>query len=277
MAGWARVARSRKRSVIKPLAFGPDQDRSSGDPKPERTVNPEVDRLVAEDSHLVLLRRFTRGLTGDRESIVLELEGPARLALLEQAAEAARGYGSQYLTIELPDEAPWLPAGFELESYRISLTTSVCRPPQDSPYTVRAPGPGDDFAIVLLNSMLLPHTLCGSRRYDISELTFRSMGATQAQVSSQDPGAQTLVLALAHELVGYLMLQDSYIYDLGVEPKHWGGMAVRHIMRAGSTALYQRGIPEMVGDVSAANPRALKFATRALGFRILSRRYGLTL
>ena len=55
---------------------------------------------------------------------------------------------------------------------------------------------------------------------------------------------------------------------------HWGGKAVLHIMRAGSRELFRMGIPWLIGDVSAANPRALKTAQRNLGFAVDSERYG---
>jgi hypothetical protein len=83
------------------------------------------------------------------------------------------------------------------------------------------------------------------------------------------------------EMVGHLLIEvaqdHGYISDLALTREHWGGPAVRYLMRAGSRLLFERAVPLFVGDVSAANRRALIVAQRALGFVEESRRYGLKL
>ena len=243
----------------------------------------EYDLWVSEANFLLLQKQLIRGITGDRESVILDafaLQEP----WLECAARAARGYDSQFLTLELsPDQdpQPLLHLGYQLESHKISVPTADCPMPEGSPYSVRAPQPGDDFSIAVLHSTMLHHTLCAGRDYDLSDLTFRSMDAILHQVNRQDPQSLTLVLTHEQRAVGHLLLelseQDGYIYDLAVAREHWGGKAVLHIMRAGSQQLFQRNIPLMVGDVSAANLRAFKIACRSLGFTVDCRRYGLRL
>lgn len=235
---------------------------------------------------LVLKKHLTRGITGDRESVIYDffaLQLPEQKSLLECAAEAARGYASQFLTIEIaPHEKHRRDLleglGYRLESHRISVATADCRTPEGSPYAVRLAEPQDHFSIAVLNSMMLEHTLCAERDYDLSELTFRSMEAIFHQLNRQDAGCLALVLTRGQELVGHLLLelmgQTGYIYDLAIAREHWGGTAVRHIMRAGSQLLFQRNIPLFVGDVSASNLRALQFARRALGFSVDSQRFG---
>ncbi|GMU55347.1 MAG: hypothetical protein AMXMBFR33_44930 [Candidatus Xenobia bacterium] len=235
---------------------------------------------------LVLKKRLTRGITGDRESVICDLFArhlPEQRSLLECAADAARGYASQFLTIEItPEDSHQREMleglGYRLESHRISVATADCRPPEGSPYSVRLAEAQDHFSIAVLNSMMLEHTLCAERDYDLSELTFRSMEAIFHQLGRQDAECAALVLTRGQELVGHLLLelmgQTGYIYDLAVAREHWGGTAVRHIMRAGSQLLFQRGVPLLAGDVSACNLRALKFARHALGFSVDSQRFG---
>lgn len=253
----------------------------------------DYDLLVCEGAgcvtgFLALKKHLTRGITGDRESVIHDLlaRGPERESLLECAATMARGYDSQYLTIEIaPDDErlreKLLALGYQLESHRISVATADCQAPDGSPYSVRLAGPGDNFQIAVLNSTMLAHTLCPGRDYDLSELTFRSMEAIFHQLSRQDEGCVALVLTRGPELVGHLLLElmdgSGYIYDLAVAQEHWGGTAVRHLMRAGSKWLFEREIPLLVGDVSASNLRALQFARRALGFSVDLQRYGLRL
>ena len=246
----------------------------------------EYDLFVTEGitGFLVLKKQLIRGVTGDRESVIHDSCALTQ-GLLEYAAQAARGYGSQFLTIEVAPGDPSLEllqaVGFHLESHRISVATADCRAPEGSPYSVRPAAPGDDFLIAVLTSTMLPHTLSAGREYDLSELTFRSMEATFAQVNRQDPASVALVLTQGQALVGHLLLELSeasgYIYDLALAREHWGGVAVRHLMRAGSQLLFQRNVPLLVGDVSAANQRALKVAQRALGFSVDCQRYGLRL
>lgn len=251
----------------------------------------DFDLFVTQDSQaltgfLLLRKRVVRTITDDCESTIQDCFAfhlAQHQALLERAAEAARSYHSHFLTQEiaphLNEEKEVLKAqGFHLESHRISVATADWPPLDESPYRVRAPIVGEDFLIAILNSTMLEHTLCAGRDYDLTELTFRSMNSTMQQVNSQDPNSLTLVLTHGTQMIGHLLLQivdnQGYIYDLAVAREHWGGQATRQIMRAGSRSLFQRDVPLMVGDVSASNLRALKFAQRFLGFSVDCERYG---
>lgn len=251
----------------------------------------EHDLFVAERcgkpaGYLVMRRLLVRDMTGDREAIVEDFVAPEpsqRQALFDCAARAARRHQARYLTIsvEADDSGAGdflVSQGFGLESYRISVGTADCRVPEGSPYEVRRTVPEDGFLISVLNSTMIAHTLSAGRDYDMAELTFRSMGAIMAQVGREDPGNLGLVLTLGGEMVGHLLIEVEerfgYIYDLALEREHWGGLAVRHLMRTGSRLLFERGVPLFVGDVSAANRRALLVAQRALGFQVDSLRYG---
>ncbi len=272
----------------------PSRDREKSGPAFLSELGPDHDLLVSERERqvtgfLVLQNRWVRGFTGDRDSVVQDsfcASATDHRQLLEMAAEMARGYGSQYLTAEVAlgddDHREVLEAlGFGLESHRISVTTGECRLPEESPYAVRPVTPEDGFLIAVLNSTVLPLTLSAGREYDLGELTCRSMDTVMARVASQDSAHAGVVLTLDQKMVGHLLLdlndRFGYIYDLALEREHWGGTAVRHLMRAGSSFLYRRGLPLFVGDVSAANRRALVVAQRALGFAEESRRYGLKL
>lgn len=240
----------------------------------------EFELWVSQDvtDFLLLQKRLVRGVSGDRESVVQDWFrlGP----LLECAAEAARGHGSQFLTLEVgPGESHRLEAlGYLAESERISVATADWPAPPGCPYSIRPAGEGDDFLIAVRNAAMLPHTVCAEREYDLSELTFRSMESIFQQVHRQDGASLALVLVLGQEQIGHLLLElnerSAYVYDLAVSEEHWGGKAISYFIRAGLQVLFQRRIPLMWGDVSASNQRALKFAQRFLGFTVDCRRYG---
>jgi ribosomal protein S18 acetylase RimI-like enzyme len=238
---------------------------------------------------LILKKQLTRGITGDRESVVVDCFTPQvsdRRQLFECATEAARGYDSHFLTTEIPaedhHEREFLESlGFGLEGHKISVTTAECVMPKKSPYSVRLATPDDGYLIGVLSSSMLTHTVSAGREYDLAELTFRTMGNMMAQVARDDPNSVGLVLMAGQELAGHLLLELNdrfgYIYDLALAKEHWGGTAVRHLMRSGSRLLFERRIPLFVGDVSASNRRALVVAQRALGFAVECQRYGLPL
>jgi hypothetical protein len=241
------------------------------------------------EAFLVLKRPTEHPITGDLESVILDYFAPQTAqqeALFDFAEETAREQEGQFLTIEIaPQQLQVLQTiegqGYQLESYRISVATANCSPPDGSPYSVRLATEADDFSIAVLNSTVLPHTLSAGRDYDISQLTFRSMDATFQQLKRRDSQSLALVLVNDETLIGYLLLslrqQSAYINDLAISPEHWGGKGVLHIMRAGSQLLFERNVPQLIGDVSASNLRALKIAQRYLGFKVFSRRYGLRL
>ncbi len=254
----------------------------------------EYDLIITEDERdvtgfLVLRKQLTRSITSDRESVIQDWFAPQVVEqnkLLEFAVETARSYDSGFLTTEISpsdsrDQELLEASGFRLESHKISVATAECRMPEGSPYLVRPVEPDDAFLIAILNSTMLHHTLCAGRDYDLGELTLRSIGILMEQVSGQGPQNAGLALTLDGEMVGHLLIdfndQMGYIADLALAQDHWGGTAVRHLMRAGSRLLFQKNIPLFVGDVSATNRRALVVAQRALGFSVERRRYGLTL
>ena len=255
--------------------------------------SPEFDLFVTEETDvtgfLLMKRQLIRGMTSDRESIVCDYFAPGEAEeaqLFDAAAAAAKSHSSQFLTIQVPPRDGRLKEaleskGFELESHRISVPSGEPRIPENSPYAVRPTSEDDAFLIGVLNSTMLGHTLSAGREYDLGDLTVKSMGAIMGQAARNDSGCAGLALTLKGEMVGHLLLELTdrmgYIYDLALAREHWGGTAVRHIMRAGSKLLFDRGIPLFVGDVSASNRRALVVAQRALGFTVDCDRLGLEL
>lgn len=239
--------------------------------------------FTSEAGTLRLQKQIIRGISGHRESVILEM--PRDPELIHRAIEAARAQQSQFLSIEIPPDSPLkellIKHGFQLESHKIVVPSSDWEAPPSSPYAVRPPEAADHFAVAVLNSTVLSHTLCAGRDYDLSELTYRSFEDIMRQVARQDEGAAGLILTHKKKMAGHLLLEinaeQGYIYDLAVEPDHWGGKATQYLMRAGSRLLFQRGIPLMVGDVSASNLRALMYAQRFLGFKVTQERYGLKL
>ena len=228
-------------------------------------------------------------ITGDRESTIVDLYAVSsdyQRALLQAAVERGRELGTQFFTIEIAcDDDASLELlesfGFGLESFCLSVASGTPELPENSPYSVRPSTPDDAFMIAVLNSTMLGHTLSAGRDYDLSEITFASMAHTTAQVSREDPHFAGLVLHLGEEMAGYLLLElderKGYVADVAIEQAHWGGTAVRHLVRSGSRLIHEKGIPWYVGDISAANPRALGSAERSMGFVADLKRYGLKL
>ena len=278
----------------------PSQDpRDSGLSFLQKLLDPggrlsEFEFLVSEDSgdlsgFLVLEKRFVRGFTGDRESVIHDYYGRdlAQVkGLLEGAAQVARDQDSTFLTIQLSpqdvDTRELLETrGFQLESHRLSVASGTPALPRDTPYAVRLATEDDAFLIGILNSTLLHHTLPPGREYDLGELTLQSMGAVMTHAVRQDPHCANLVLTFGGEVVGHLLLELNdrmgYVYDLALAQEHWGGIGVRHLMREGSRLLYERNIPLFVGDISASNRRAWLVVQRTLGFQVDCSRFGLKL
>lgn len=253
----------------------------------------EFDLMVAEGKDqpggfLLLKKPLLNPVTGDRDSSIRDFacsEISRRRALLLEAVEMAGAHGSRFLTVEIPmghqDEQLVESLGFRAESYRLSVPSGQPALPENSPYEVRDVTPNDAFPIAVLAATMLGFIVSGEREYDLTELTSRSMAHTMELAARQDPGFAGLLLTLEQEMVGYLLLRlderMGYVADVAVEPEHWGGTAVRHLVRAGSWLLHARGIPWYVGDISAANPRALGSAQRSMGFVTESRRYALKL
>ncbi|MBI3926936.1 MAG: GNAT family N-acetyltransferase [Armatimonadetes bacterium] len=80
------------------------------------------------------------------------------------------------------------------------------------------------------------------------------------------------------ERLGYIMLdfdhvesstgeRQSLIYDLAVEPRHWGKQVVHRLVEAAARETAGRGLKYMVGEVTAGNRRTLVQALR-LGFQV---------
>lgn len=247
------------------------------------------DLLVAEgdggeiDGFLLLKEPRENQITGDSDSAIHDVFGSTRAVkgLIEQATVLARGQGSHFLTVDVPvgDDAELLESlDFYLESYRLSVPSGTPELPENSPYDVREITADDAFPIGVLAATMLGHTLSGERDYDLSELTFRSLSYTTELVARQDPDLVGLLLTQDKNMAGYLLLRIDdrmgYVADVAVEQEHWGGTAVRHLVKSGSRLLHDRGIPWYVGDISAANTRALGSAQRSMDFVPRSRRYG---
>lgn len=96
------------------------------------------------------------------------------------------------------------------------------------------------------------------------------------------PDEDTLVLVAVHtesgKAMGYLILElydvedstgerQSLIYDLAVDPKHWGTPAVRYLVNEAARRTAKAGLTYMVGEVSAHNERTYLQALR-LGFEL---------
>ena len=254
----------------------------------------KFDLLVWEESSVVsgfllLEKQRVNGSTGDQDSLLRDLFATTpdgEVALLAKASTLARGYGSHFLTTEIAasDEVRkemLKSLDFALESLLVATPSGTPELPEESPYSVRRTTADDGFAVSVLSSEVMTSTLSGAREYDLGELAVRNMGVTMARVARQDSGSVGLLLTKGEEMAGYLLLEVTkrygYVADVAIEPAHRGGTAVRHLVLSGSRLLHEMGVPWYIGDISAANTRALGSALRGCGFEAAGERYGLKL
>lgn len=243
----------------------------------------------AVSGFLLLEKQRLNGSTGDRDSLLRDLFATTpggELALLQMASALARGYGSDFFTVEISlaetERKEMLKSlDFALESLQVATASGTPPLPEESPYSVRRTTADDGFAVSVLSSEVMTSTLSSAREYDLAELTVRNMGVTMARVARQDPGSVGLLLTKGEEMAGYLLLEVTerygYVADVAVDPAHRGGTAVRHLVLSGSRLLHEMGVPWYIGDISAANTRALGSALRGCGFEAVGERYGLKL
>lgn len=264
--------------------------------------HPEFDILVLEEgdrvlAYATLLKSQPEGLSGLTQSLLFDHYAPDRmLASLVAGARdwAQRNYQTHHLTVEIypgqSGETEVLASlGFQPETHRIAVRTALWTAPPDYPYQVRLARPSDSTFLAYLNSVSLPFVLPAGREHDLDRIAAQSMSVYSNLLRKNDPGDLILILTEKRRQIGYLILklgtdgQDplstplAYVYDLAIERAHWGRRGVLQIMRTGSNLLFERGIPLLVGDISASNPRALKTAQRNLGFAIEWTRHGISL
>ncbi|MEW6278057.1 MAG: GNAT family N-acetyltransferase [Candidatus Eremiobacterota bacterium] len=108
--------------------------------------------------------------------------------------------------------------------------------------------------------------------------------ATLPAAALENPAVKVLVAfdAETGERLGYLILTlderdaltgtpQSFIYDLAVDPRHWGRYVVHRLVRRAAQVTAEHGLSFMVGEVTVDNERTLVQARR-LGFQVESYR-----
>lgn len=75
------------------------------------------------------------------------------------------------------------------------------------------------------------------------------------------------LILLSHQLEPSTGEAQAVIYDLAVEPRHWGTRVVRELVQEAARRTAAKGLAYLVGEVSADNQRALQKALR-LGFQV---------
>lgn len=247
--------------------------------------DPDLHVLVAPREgglagYAVLLTGQRESITGEPQAILYDhaWEDRAVGERLVRAAEA-RARGADYLVAEADPADTFLESlGYHLEIVRIARRLDP-RPPGESAYTVRPARPGDQLFILVLNGKVTPFTLPAGRDLDPREVASRYLDVYLGLDIARDPRLLVLIAETGGLPVGYLMLKlgysdeitgerIGYIYDLAVEPEHWGRRATQRLMREAEARLHADGVALMLGDISADNPRAVKTAVKSLGYAI---------
>jgi hypothetical protein len=87
------------------------------------------------------------------------------------------------------------------------------------------------------------------------------------------------------EPLGYLLLKFindettgtrlGYCYDIAVHPDEFGSGLSQHLSHEGEKVFAAEDVHVCLGDISASNPRPLKYATRSLGYDVESQTWAL--
>lgn len=241
--------------------------------------------------YAVLVTGLTESITGDPQALLYDhaWESAEVGGELLGAAEARAGArGARYLVAEVakgdaPEEEFFASRGYAVEICRIARRLDP-QPQPDGPYQVRRATAGDQLFVIVLNSRVSPVTLPAGRDLDPGEVAARYLEVYLGLDLEGDPRLETLIVQQGKTPVGYLMLKTgysdevtgealAYIYDLAIEPEHWGKRATQRIMREAEARMHARGVAVLLGDISAANPRALKTAIHSLGYTLEQQRW----
>lgn len=184
---------------------------------------------------------------------------------------------------DAPEEAFFAARGYSVEICRIARRLAP-EPPRDGPYQVRRATARDQLFVMVLNSRVSPVTLPAGRDLDPEEVAARYLDVYLALDLEGNPCLEGLIAEKDGLPVGYLLLKTgytdeitgeslAYIYDLAIDPEHWGRRATQRIMREAETRMHARGVRILLGDISASNPRALKTAIHSLGYTLEQQRW----
>lgn len=230
--------------------------------------------------YAVILTGLHESITGEPQAILYDhaWEDPAVGERLVRAAERCAA-GADYLVAEVdPADAFLAGLGYHLEIVRIARRLDP-QPLGESAYTVRRARADDRLFVMVLNGKVTPFTLPAGRDLDPDEVAARYLDVYMNLDVAGDPRLLVLIAEFEGAPVGYLMLKlgysdeitgerVGYIYDLAVEPAHWGRRATQRLMRQAEARLHADGVALMLGDISADNPRAVKTAVKSLGYSV---------
>ncbi|MCE1246319.1 MAG: GNAT family N-acetyltransferase [Firmicutes bacterium] len=113
----------------------------------------------------------------------------------------------------------------------------------------------------------------------VRELTAKSLSTLEVDMYRPD---FALIVAEDTDIkrpVGYLMLdlnqvegstgeKQSLIHDLAVEKAYWGKFVVDRLMAEAENITRSKGLPYIVGEISADNKRPLIYSTTRLGYTV---------
>lgn len=260
----------------------------------EQALEAEDLRVVVEEQegqllgYIVLLTGLRESITQEPQTLLFDYFGPPETLdrLLVHAERYMRP--EDYIVVEIPpgdgDEEIFKARGYHLEMHRIIRRTRQWD--LGGPYSVRRARSKDHLFLLSLNAICFRFTIPDGRRQSPGEIALNFLQAYVDLDLDNDPNLIPWLVEREGEPVGYLMLklgyqtevsgeEAAYIYDLAVHPEHWGRRATQKLMRYAESDLDRRGIAYMIGDISAANPRALKTSVKSLGFQVEWNRWSL--
>lgn len=247
--------------------------------------------LLSDDGYVTLCVGLIEGLTNEPQAQIYELRARSeegQRALLEAAEDLARSHGASFLVAQLaPDEEAscYQQAGYAVDIHRIARPLGVERP-ADGRYRIRPATKADRLFILWLIRHTSPNTVPAGRTISAPQMVDTYFRSYQSTDFAGDPELRTLIADHPEKprQVGYLVVRlglceepdptpFAYVYDIAVHPDHWGRRVPHQLIRAADPMLRAEGFTTLVGDVSQANPRALKTGLKSLSFQTRSRRW----
>lgn len=257
-------------------------------------VGEEGDEIVA---FACLVLDQVDSITMDRQAYVFDLVSQGDpVAFLTAIEKAGLDLRADYLVTDLPFGLKASEAALEGAGYAVSLNkiARLCQGEHtlglraQRTFPVRLAERADHPFILLVSNLCAQHLIPPGRDERREEIERGFLEVYSGLDIVNDPELTVFIAEdpARNRPSGYLMLRYiyrglgnarkrifGYIYDVSVHPDYWGTQTLPALQGAAEMHLVRTGIPAIVGEVSEANPRALRAAQKLLGYTIESRKY----
>jgi ribosomal protein S18 acetylase RimI-like enzyme len=256
--------------------------------------NPRVSFLVSNSpaAYWLTIHGQADHASGQPESVLLDHAGDlsAYPVLYELSCRQARRAGDKYFAARLyPDEhterGAFTALGLQPEFWRV---VHPLRPrPARGSYEIRRVCEEDR---VFLTRLTLESSSFyrSANRAGVENLAWSDMANYLSLDLSPDSDLAGWLAQDGAEKVGYVLLKRRfpvellsdeavYLYDIAIQPAHWGRGAGSQLHEHATNELLEMGVAVVVGDISCSNQRTFRIACDKLDYRLEWERWGLNL